>query len=151
MPAWPNTPPIVVPGVPVPPPVIQPAACPRSKELDQLIADVSRMNDEIQKLGSMVGGVGSPGPAGSPGPPGPRGDQGQRGEIGPRGPAGEAGQAGPPGRDATPNVAALTDAVVKSLPPVRVQIVDETGKVIQEQTQPLGQPIRLQLVPVRKQ
>lgn len=150
VPAMPLQPPIVVPGVPVPLPVIQPATCPRSAEMDQLIADVRRMNDEIQKLGSTVGGVGPPGPAGSPGPPGPRGDQGQRGETGPRGPAGEAGQPGPPGRDATPNVAVLTDAVIKSLPPVRVQIVDETGKVIQEQAQPLGQPIRLQLVPVKK-
>src|SRR3990167_4425654 len=103
----------VIPSLPVVPPVIvspqaptqipspSAAVCPRSKEMDQLIADVTRMNDAIQKLGTTVGGVGPPGPAGSPGSPGPQGEIGPRG---PSGPVGEPGSPGKDGRDATPNI-----------------------------------------------
>ena len=143
IPSLPAVPPVVVPQLPIQisPPLA--VVCPRSKEIDQLIADVTRMNDAIQKLRTTVGGAGPPGPAGSPGSPGPQGEIGLRG---PSGPVGEPGSPGKDGRDATPNIIALTDAVAKSLPPVRIQILDAKGQLIQEQARPLGQAIRLQLV-----
>jgi len=146
LPQKPSTPPVIVPPI-LPPPG---TACQRSKEIDQLIDDQKRLDAEIQKI-VQGGSEGPAGPPGEQGPAGPRGDQGQRGEPGARGPQGEPGPPGKDGRDATPDITALTNAVAKSLPPVRVQILDESGKVVQEQAQPLGQPIRLQLVPVRKQ
>lgn len=58
------------------------------------------------------------------------------------------GPEGPAGAPATsPDLAALAAAVTAQLPPVRFQLLDAAGNVSQEQSKPLGEPIRLQLVP----
>lgn len=54
---------------------------------------------------------------------------------------------GPPGQSGQPDMAQLAAAVAAQLPPVRFQLLDAAGKVSQEQSKPLGEPIRLQLVP----
>jgi hypothetical protein len=67
-----------------------------------------------------------------------------------RGTKGETGPAGPAGPSSPPaDVDAIVARVKAALPPVRVQIVGPDGKVKQEQSKPLGDPIRLELVPVR--
>lgn len=98
-----------------------------------------------------VGPQGPPGPAGSAGPPGPRGERGE---------AGPAGQPGRDGKDGTGLTIQLLDEYgnavgtltpsadgILRLPPVVVQIEQIDGSVYQ-QAKPLGQPIRIKLVPL---
>lgn len=143
-PSQPITPPVVVP-----PPA---AACPRSAEIDQLIADQKRLDAEIQKV-VQGGAVGPAGPPGEPGPAGPRGDQGQQGEPGPRGPQGEPGPPGPPGANgSTPTIdyKALAAELAKQLPPIRIQTLNLDGSVHQDVTARLGDLIRLKPIKVTK-
>lgn len=136
IPAPPSQPPMTIP---------LPAAsdCSRSAEIDALLAAQRRLDAELAAVAARIGST--------VGPAGPAGSKGDAGPVGPRGEAGSPGQPGADGKDALVDMAALAEAVQKALPPVRVQLLDETGKVTQEQAQPLGQPIRLQLVPVKKQ
>lgn len=57
------------------------------------------------------------------------------------------GPPGQPGQPGQPDIAQLAAAVAAQLPPVRFQLLDEAGTVSQEQSKPLGEPIRLQLIP----
>ena len=100
------------------------------------------------------------------GPRGPRGPPGDPGPVGPRGPPGASPKIdyqriitaiyqqmkNDPefrGRDAQIDIEAMKAAVIESLPPVRVEIIDKDGKVKQKQSKRLGQPLRFQLVPVK--
>jgi hypothetical protein len=68
---------------------------------------------------------------------GPQGEQGPQGEIGPIGPQGPKGDKGDPAEPL--NLAAL--------PPMRVQIVSKDGKLLQEQSIPIGGLLKFRLVP----
>ncbi len=76
-----------------------------------------------------------------PGPQGPPGVVGPQGPPGPQGQTGPAGAVGPAGK----GDASALESRIKRLEDVRVpvQILDESGKVIDEEAIPLGSPIRL--------
>jgi hypothetical protein len=70
--------------------------------------------------------------------------------IGPEGPPGPQGLQGPqgdPGPPAQVDLDGLAEQLIAQLPPVRIQLLDKSGKVIQEQSRPLGQPLRIRFVP----
>lgn len=102
---------------------------------DAILASIKANTEQIAALTVLVNKV-----AKMPGPAGPAGPQGERGPAGPP---------GKDGRSATVDLDALAAEVAKRLPPVVVQTLDEYGHVTQEQQTPLGEPVRLQLVPVK--
>lgn len=71
---------------------------------------------------------------------GPKGEDGQPGPAGPAGPPGPQGDAV---RDAVVNYDELTAAVIARLPPIHVQNYDRNGKLVDEESYPVGTPIRL--------
>lgn len=82
---------------------------------------------------------------GQPGPQGPKGDKGDTG------PEGKQGEAGPPGKDADQ---ALISVLVKRIADlesrgITVQLIDDKGAVVSEQTYAPGSPIKLQFNPVQ--
>jgi hypothetical protein len=131
---------------------VQPVAPP--VDLDAL---ADKIMDRLKLDGSFVGPAG---PVGPQGPPGPAGSAGPPGPPGERGKAGPPGQPGRDGKDGTGltiqlldeygnSVGTLTPSAggVLRLPPVVVQIEQIDGSVYQ-QAKPLGQPIRIKLVPL---
>lgn len=90
---------------------------------------------------------------------GPEGKPGADGRPGPAGPALTPEQteqlyqrlltvlATDPRFRPTPSVEQLAAAVAAALPPVRLQLLGADGQVQQAQSKPLGEPLRLQLVP----
>lgn len=95
------------------------------------------------------------GPTGAPGATGAKGEPGRDGKPGERGPM---GQPGAPGKDAdvnlvvaqvmnkmTTNEAAM--ALAEKLPPITIQVVDETGKMVSQDTVRLGGTMRLRIKP----
>jgi len=89
-----------------------------------------------------------PGEMGPPGPMGPKGDPGQNGE---RGPPGDRGPMGPAGRDADPAVIETLKQRIAALESrsITVQLIDDAGQVVSEQSYAPGKPIRLQFQPVK--
>lgn len=148
---------------PIPAPTPQPSVPPQSVpcpgivyqvDYERLAACLAPLLAGDEKLRGPAGKDGAAGPAGPAGP-GITADQVEAlyqrlhaaVAIDPkfRGPPGPAGAAGVPGQ--TPDIEAIAAAVAAQLPPVRFQLLDAAGKVTQEQSKPLGEPIRLQLVP----
>jgi hypothetical protein len=95
------------------------------------------------------------GPPGSPGSPGKDGSDGKDGKPGERGPVGAPGA---PGKDADVNVvvnavmAKMTSnenvmQLAEKLPPIHVEIIDESGRVVSSDTVSLGGTLRLRLKP----
>ena len=95
------------------------------------------------------------GPPGAPGAPGAKGADGKDGKPGERGPAGPAGAAG---KDADVQIvvnqvmAQMTrneniSQLAEKLPPIRVEVVDESGRVVSSDTVSLGGTLRLRLKP----
>lgn len=86
-----------------------------------------------------------PPPIGAPGPQGPPGAPGAQGPAGPK------GDTGPAGRDADPAIIEALKSRISALEsrPIKVQLIDETGAVVSEQTYAPGAPIRLRFNPVK--
>lgn len=98
---------------------------------------------------------GPAGPAGAPGEKGIDGKDGKEGRPGERGPV---GQPGAPGKDADVNLivnqvmAKMTTneaatALAEKLPPLTIQVVDENGNVVSQDTASLGGTFRLRIKP----
>lgn len=102
----------------------------------------SNLDALVAKLDALAAAVAAIKPA--PGPQGSAGPKGDKGEPGATGPKGD------PGKDATVDYDRLAAAVIERLPPVRLQIVDSNNKPVQETTAPLGEPLRMRLVPVTR-
>lgn len=127
MPETPRTPPVAPVLPPVAPvlPAVAPANTAMLKRLADLEREVRTLREQVAACAGLEGPVGPSGPAGPRGPPGPPGSEGQRPVI---------------------DYQAIAKAVVAELPPVRMQIEHPDGKVF-EQSKPLGEPIRIKLVP----
>lgn len=82
---------------------------------------------------------------------GPKGDPGTPGERGPKGDAGPQGERGPAGRDADASLIATLQQRITVLEsrPIKVQLIDESGAVVSEQSYAPGSPIKLRFNPVK--
>lgn len=69
----------------------------------------------------------------------------------PRGNDGAPGPQGPPGQPASINVEALAAAIRDTLPPITVNSVDASGKVMDTVQVPLGGVLNIHHKPIRKQ
>jgi hypothetical protein len=110
---------------PVPPPPIETSTDPRPREPPA----------EVPVIG----------PAGPQGPKGDKGDQGSPGERGQPGPV------GPAGRDSDPALIESLRERIAALESrsITVQLIDDVGQVVSEQSYAPGKPIRLQLQPIK--
>ncbi len=148
------------PSMPVPEPEPEPQPAPMPDPAPEIkveidynkVADLvlERMKAEPERFRGPAGPPGDPGPAGPPGTPGDPGSDGRDGSPGSTGPAGpptkiqltdEAG-------NAIVTLEPDSDGIVK-LPPVIMQIEHPSGQIF-KQAKPLGQPITVKLVPVKK-
>lgn len=85
------------------------------------------------------------------GPTGPQGPKGDKGDQGSPGERGQPGPVGPAGKDSDPAlIESLREriAVLESRS-ITVQLIDDVGQVVSEQSYAPGKPIRLQLQPIK--
>ena len=74
------------------------------------------------------------------GPPGEKGAPGERGEKGDSGPPGCNGK---DGKDAVIDYEQLSAIVIARMPPIHVQTFDRNGNIIDEESYPVGTPLKL--------
>lgn len=124
-------------------PAVEPKSPPPSVDPDKIAEAI------IAAIASDPRFKGPQGAPGSPGAPGPKGSDGKDGE---RGPVGAPGAS--PNIDIVVNqvMARMTTnesiaALAEKLPPIRVQVVDEAGKVVSSDVVSLGGVLTLRLKP----
>ena len=98
--------------------------------IDDLMAEVQTLRDELATVEGTPGPQGPPGPEGPQGPPGPEGPQGPEGPAGPQGPQGPEGPVGPAGEvveapEPVEPPEVEVEPEVEELPDVAVEIPDE--------------------------
>ena len=125
-------------------------------------------SDPVPAPEPIKGEKGDQGPPGEQGPPGPKGDPGEvsneqlaaivvaiKEELakdeslrGPQGVPGPPGPQGPPGTGANVDMDQLVEEVIRRLPPIQPQWIDNDGNVIDSATVRLGEtmPLRIEII-----
>jgi hypothetical protein len=128
---------------PIPPPPPDPGTIAENPATNPAIT--TQLKEIAERLAAIETKAGVPGPIGAKGDPGPAGKDGTNGKDGQHGPAGS------PGKDADK---ATLDALTKRLSAIEsrgltVQLLDDSGVVISEQTYAPGSPVKLQFNPLK--